>query len=87
MNLGIYRQIFEKSPNTEFHEYRPVGGELFHANGKTDTHDEAKSSFLQFCERVYQDASCCATLVLPTITTPQRSYVKSHHNTPNSAQT
>jgi hypothetical protein len=56
-------------------------------NGKTDTHDEAKSRFLQFCERVYRDASCCATPVLPTSTTPQSSYVKSHHNTPNSAET
>jgi len=30
---------------------RPVGTELFHADGRTDRHDEINSSFLQFCER------------------------------------
>ena len=29
---------------------RPVGAE-FHANGRTDGHDEANSLFSQFCER------------------------------------
>jgi len=28
-----------------------VGAELFHADGQTDRHDEANSSFSQFCER------------------------------------
>jgi hypothetical protein len=30
---------------------RPVGAELFNADGQTDRHDEANSRFLQFCER------------------------------------
>jgi len=30
---------------------RPVGVELFHADGRTDRHDEANSHFSQFCER------------------------------------
>jgi hypothetical protein len=30
---------------------RPVGAELFHAEGWTDGHDEANSRFSQFCER------------------------------------
>jgi hypothetical protein len=32
---------------------RPVGAELFHADGdrQTDRHDEANSRFSQFCER------------------------------------
>ena len=31
---------------------RPVGAELFHADGRTDGHDEANSRFSQnFCER------------------------------------
>jgi len=30
---------------------RPVGAELFHADGQTDRHDEAKNRFPQFCER------------------------------------
>jgi hypothetical protein len=29
---------------------RPVGAELFHADGRIDRHDEAKSRFSQFCE-------------------------------------
>jgi len=33
---------------------RPVGAELFHADGKTDVrtdiHDEANNQFSQFCE-------------------------------------
>jgi len=30
---------------------RPVGAELFQADGRTDGHDEANSSFSQLCER------------------------------------
>jgi len=30
---------------------RPVGYELFHADGRTDRHDETNSRFSQFCER------------------------------------
>jgi len=30
---------------------RPVGAELFHADGRTDRHDDANSRFSQFCER------------------------------------
>jgi len=29
----------------------PVGAKLFHADGRTDLHDEANSRFSQFCER------------------------------------
>jgi len=39
MKLGVSQQIFEKSPNTKFDEnpskIRPVGAELFHADGRT----------------------------------------------------
>jgi hypothetical protein len=31
---------------------RSVGAELFHANGRTDRHDEGNSRFTKFCERV-----------------------------------
>ena len=31
-------------------EIRTVGTELFHTDGRTDRHDEAKSGFSQFCE-------------------------------------
>jgi len=29
---------------------RPLGAELFHADRRTDRHDEANSNFSQFCE-------------------------------------
>jgi len=39
-----------------FMKIRPLGAELFHADSLTDTetdsHDEANSHFLQFCERI-----------------------------------
>jgi len=33
---------------------RPVGAELFHADGRTDRHDEADSRFWQFCKYAYK---------------------------------
>jgi hypothetical protein len=30
---------------------RPMGAELFHADGQTNRHDEANNPFSQFCER------------------------------------
>jgi hypothetical protein len=30
---------------------RPVGAEVFHADGQTDTYDEANGRFSQLCER------------------------------------
>ena len=36
---------------------RPVGAELFHADGRTDRHDEANSRFSQFCERANKNQS------------------------------
>jgi len=30
---------------------RPVGAEVFHADGQTERHDKANSRFSQFCER------------------------------------
>jgi len=30
---------------------RPVRGEMLHANGRTNRHDEANSCFSLFCER------------------------------------
>ena len=33
---------------------RKLGAELFHADGRTDRHDEANSRFSQFCECALQ---------------------------------
>ena len=30
---------------------RPVGAQFFHAEGRTDRHDEANSRFSQLCEK------------------------------------
>jgi len=43
---------FPKNPQIpNFIKIRPAGTELFHADTRTDRHDEAVSRFLQFCER------------------------------------
>ena len=39
---------------SNFMKIRPVGAKLFHADGRTDGHDEPSSFFLQFCERAYK---------------------------------
>jgi hypothetical protein len=52
MKIGPSRHTFKKLSNIKFHKSRPVGTELFHADGKTDRQDEANSRFPQFCERV-----------------------------------
>ena len=54
MKLEFSWQIFEKKKNTQnsnFMKIRPVGAEFFHADRRTDWHDEASSRFPQFCER------------------------------------
>jgi hypothetical protein len=33
---------------------RPVGDDLFHANGRTDRHDEGNGRFSQFCDHNWQ---------------------------------
>jgi len=35
MKPEFSRQIFEKLSNIKFHKIRPVGAELFHADGRT----------------------------------------------------
>jgi len=37
MKLDFSLQIFEKSSNVKFHNIRPMGVELFHADRRTDT--------------------------------------------------
>jgi len=50
MTLEFSRQIFEKYPNIKFlkNKIRPVVAQ-FHADGRTDRHDEAKSRSSQLC--------------------------------------
>ena len=50
MKLELSRHIFEKYSNIKFHEIRPVGAELFHADKQTqaDRSDEGNNSFSKF---------------------------------------
>jgi len=45
------RQILENAQISKSMKIRPVGAELFHADGQTVRHGEANSHFLQVCER------------------------------------
>ena len=48
----IFSTIFFKNLQiSNYTKIRPVGADLFHADGQTDRHDEANSRFSQFCEK------------------------------------
>ena len=50
----IFSTDFRKTQMSSFIKIRPMGAELFHADGRTDRETdkyEAKSRFSQFCER------------------------------------
>jgi len=52
MKLEFSRQIFRKILKYQIvMKIRPVGAELFRADGQTDRYDDAKSRFSQFCEK------------------------------------
>jgi hypothetical protein len=52
MKLELSRHILEKNHQiSNFMKIRPVGAELFDADGQTDRRDEANSRFSQFCEK------------------------------------
>ena len=55
MNLDLFDRFSKNAQISNFLKIRPVGAELFHADGqtdgKTDRHDEINSRFLQFPER------------------------------------
>jgi hypothetical protein len=40
---------------------RPVGAELFHADERTEKHEEANRRFSQFCECAYKPVTFCYT--------------------------
>ena len=52
MKLEFSRQFSEKKNQIcNLMNIRPMGAELFHAERRTDGHEEANSRFSQFCER------------------------------------
>ena len=50
MELEFSRQILEKYSDIKFQEIRPVGVELFRADGRTDM-TKLTVAFRSFCER------------------------------------
>jgi len=48
MKLKFARRVFEEYENIM--KICSMGAELFHADGRTDRHDEANIHFSQFCE-------------------------------------
>jgi len=61
MKREFSRQIFEKYTNIEFQE-NPSSANRVVPCGRTDRHDEAKSSLSQFCERAYKTLSIASTI-------------------------
>ena len=47
---------------------RTVATELFHADGRTDGHEEANSRFMRSCERTYEGSSNMTPRLLETLT-------------------
>jgi hypothetical protein len=50
LNFNILHRFSENIQISNFMKIRPVGAELFHTDGRTDTQDEANSTFSQFWE-------------------------------------
>jgi hypothetical protein len=50
MKLGFIEIFSKNTPMSNFMKIRPVGGELFHADGQTERNNEANSCLSQFCE-------------------------------------
>jgi len=54
MEIEFSRQIFEKHSDINFKKIRPVGAELFHADGQADRHDDVNSRCSHFCEGAWK---------------------------------
>jgi hypothetical protein len=56
IKIEFIQQIFKKNYQiSNFMKIRPLGAELFHADGQTGRLDEAKGLSSHFCEGVYAE--------------------------------
>jgi hypothetical protein len=53
------KQFSKNTQISNFMKLHPVGAQLFHARGWTDTLDEANTCFSQFCKNA-EEAQTCA---------------------------
>jgi hypothetical protein len=61
MKSGFFDLFSKNTKISRLMKLRPVGCDLFHADGRaggrTDRHDEANSSFSQFCESAKKNSA------------------------------
>jgi len=50
MKVEFSRQVLKNTQISNVMKIRPVGGELFHANGRRDERDTTNCQFSQLCE-------------------------------------
>jgi hypothetical protein len=59
MKFEFSVQIFEKNSQIKnCTKIRFVGAEIFHVDGRTDRHEDAKGRFSKFCDRVSKPMNC-----------------------------
>jgi hypothetical protein len=62
MKNELTRHILENYANIKSSEIRPVGADLFHADRRTDRHDEANSRFRNFANAPNKMSLCLTDL-------------------------
>ena len=56
-NFNFLGRFSKNKQVSNFMQIRPVEAELFHAKGRTDSHDRVNSRFPQFCVQVYTQSN------------------------------
>jgi len=60
MTLEFSQKFSKNTHISNFIKIRWVGAQFFHADRRTDRHDEANNSFLQFYERAKKWGTTCS---------------------------
>jgi hypothetical protein len=56
IKINFLDRFWKSTEMSNFMRIRPLGAELFHADGQTDKSEKAKSRFSQYCARAYTSA-------------------------------